>query len=160
MKDYKRFKIVDTKTNTVYKKDVEKNILFLLDQNGTVYKKVSKDNVYIMQPVEDHKPLFSLGIEDKNGAEIFVGDIVCEDCKGKEEGTINPYYYVAKFGNETLSYGLVDYNNDFTNIGDYLCGVTPGEISSNFRIVGNIYECDIEQFWEIDRNWKEADCEE
>lgn len=153
MRANQRFRIVDTINNKVYRGDIEsEDVLFFLDQNGNVHKREEKENKVIMGPVESHKPVYSLGITDMNDIEIFEGDIICEKYKEKD-GTINPYYYVVKYDEELLCYGLFDYNNDFTQLGNHLCGITLGDISSYYCVVGNVYESDVEQYWKIDRGW-------
>ena len=66
--------------------------------------------------------------------EIFEGDIVCEKFQEKD-GTINPYYYVAKYDKELFCYGLIDFNDDFTPLGNHSFGIVPEEINEFMKII-------------------------
>ena len=156
MRENQRFRVVDTRTNKIYAESIEDNdTLFFLDQKGNLHKREEKENKIIMGPVEGYKPLFSLGIFDKDYIEIYEGDIVCDKFQEKD-GTVNPYYYVAKYDKETLQYGFVDYNDDFTPLNNF-CGIDTKDIAEHYEIAGNIYEDNLEKYWEIDRNWKGAE---
>lgn len=153
MRANQRFRIVDTRENKVYKQDIEsEDVLFFLDHSGNVHKRELKDNVVVMGIVEGYKPIYSLGIFDKNFIEIYEGDIVCEEYKDRD-GTVKPYYYVAIYNDELLSYGFIDYGDDFTPF-NHSIGIETEDIAKWYKVVGNVYEDDLEKYWEIDRNWK------
>lgn len=153
MRENQRFRVVDTRNAKVYKENIENDdVLFFVDPSGNVHKREIKKDLVVMQPVEGFKLLYSVGLFDMNDIEIFEGDIVCEKYEEKD-GTINPYYYVAKYDKELFCYGLIDFNDDFTPLGNHSFGIVPEEINDHYEVVGNIYEDDIEHYWKLDEEW-------
>lgn len=88
------------------------------------------DGITYMVLAEDLVLMQSTGLKDKNGKEIFEGDILCDEGIEQE----NEFVYV------TVSYreGMWVCNQ----ITDELCGYggALNEFSNDYSIIGNIYE--------------------
>lgn len=83
--------------------------------------RVDKDEVVLMQ---------STGIKDKNGTEIFEGDVVVTDGWRRQVVTFGTQEVEEDFGNVRIYRGF--------NL--YLGGGYPNAVMSTFEVIGNIYE--------------------
>lgn len=72
------------------------------------------------------------GLKDKNGKEIYEGDIIQEEIDFNSKMTDGVFTYVVEWDNDTLSYGLRGSGN---SIHDELW-----EVNASVEIVGNIHE--------------------
>lgn len=99
--------------------------------------KVIAINLYLKQvvlkditvPFEDAEIIESTGLKDKNGTEIYEGDIV------KPLGFASWIGMVA-YSKENAAYILDDHNNDFRK-GE---NIYLSEFAEGLEIIGNIYE--------------------
>ena len=72
------------------------------------------------------------GLKDKNGKEIYEGDIIQEEIDFNSKMTDGVYTYVVEWDSDTLCYGLRGNGN---SIHDLLW-----EVNASVEIVGNIHE--------------------
>ena len=104
---------------------------------------VSPFNAHI---TDENEPLLSLeyskhddcefeqytGLKDKNGKEIYEGDIIQEEIDFNSKMTDGVFTYVVEWDSNTLSYSL---RGNGTSIHDELW-----EVNASVEIVGNIHE--------------------
>ena len=106
----------------VFKEMVQVNGLVLDEQ---VVKVTYKNGNVVKEDMKEYELMQSTGLKDKNGKEIFEGDIVL----------VLDSPYTVFYDNERGSYRLKPHD-DRWNV-DYMSNFAH---SGNFEVVGNIYE--------------------
>lgn len=109
-----------------FKEMVQVNALIFDEQ---VIKATYKNGNIVKEDVKNYELMQSTGLKDKNGQEIFEGDVVTNGWKRQ----------VVTFGTQEVEedFGSIRIYRGF-NL--YLGGGYPNAIMSKFEVVGNIYE--------------------
>lgn len=104
----------------------------LFDENSVdVYKTGDTERVTEMSVNQDEVILMqSTGLKDKNGVEIFEGDVAVMDGWRRQVVTFGTQEVEEEFGSVRIYRGF--------NL--YLGGGYPNAVMSEFEVVGNIYE--------------------
>lgn len=101
------------------------------EESIDVYKADDAERVTEMNVHQDEVTLMqSTGLEDKNGKEIFEGDVVVMDGRRRQVVTFGTQEVEEDFGSVRIYRGF--------NL--YLGGGYPNAVMSTFEVVGNIYE--------------------
>ncbi|MCW1061868.1 YopX family protein [Streptococcus anginosus] len=101
------------------------------EESIDVYKADDAERVTEMNVHQDEVTLMqSTGLEDKNGKEIFEGDVVVMDGWRRQVVTFGTQEVEEDFGSVRIYRGF--------NL--YLGGGYPNAVMSTFEVVGNIYE--------------------
>ncbi len=88
------------------------------------------DNKETLRQEQDYILMQSTGIKDKNGAEIFEGDVVVTNGWRRQVVTFGTQEVEEDFGSVRIYKGF--------NL--YLGGGYPNAVMSTFEVIGNIYE--------------------
>ena len=88
------------------------------------------DNKATLRQEQDYILMQSTGIKDKNGAEIFEGDVVVTNGWRRQVVTFGTQEVEEDFGSVRIYKGF--------NL--YLGGGYPNAVMSTFEVIGNIYE--------------------
>ena len=104
----------------------------LFDENSVdVYKTGDTERVTEMSVNQDEVILMqSTGLKDKNGVEIFEGDVAVMDGWRRQVVTFGTQEVEEEFGSVRIYRGF--------NL--YLGGGYPNAVMSEFEVIGNIYE--------------------
>ena len=104
---------------------------WILDKTIRCLKKNEFINAYLLRRVsfDDVELMQYTGLKDKNGAEIYDGDIVLVELSG----TSTWYKTVVKFKEGAFIASLIDGE-------DYFYNFNRGFDSNDFEILGNVYE--------------------
>lgn len=101
------------------------------EESIDVYKADDAERVTEMNVHQDEVTLMqSTGLKDKNGKEIFEGDVVVMDGRRRQVVTFGTQEVEEDFGSVRIYRGF--------NL--YLGGGYPNAVMSTFEVVGNIYE--------------------
>lgn len=95
-------------------------------------KWVSTDGIFSLEVGENDFIEQYTGLKDKNGREIYEGDIIQEEIDFNSKMTDGVFKYVVEWDSDTLCYGLRGNRN---SIHDELW-----EVNASVEIVGNIHE--------------------
>lgn len=90
---------------------------------------VDKDEVVLMQ---------STGLKDKNGVEIFEGDVVARNDRFPSVVKFGRWVYEEDFGAKVRNVGFY-IDSSYTDE-EWLQSIDYEDISKNYEVIGNIYE--------------------
>lgn len=90
---------------------------------------VDKDEVVLMQ---------STGLKDKNGVEIFEGDVVARNDRFPSVVKFGRWVYEEDFGAKARNVGFY-IDSSYTDE-EWLQSIDYEDISKNYEVIGNIYE--------------------
>lgn len=113
------------------KKMVNVETMDFTDKSIQYLKKSEINNAYILrrESFDDVELMQYTGLKDKNGKEIYEGDIVLVE----SGGILTRYKTVVEFKEGALIASLISEENHF-----YI--FNPGFDSNDFEVIGNIYE--------------------
>lgn len=113
------------------KKMVNVETMDFADKSMQYLEKSEIVNAYLLRRVifDDIELMQYTGLKDKNGAEIYDGDIVLVELSG----TSTWYKTVVKIKEGAFIASLIDGE-------DYIYIFNPGFDSNDFEVIGNIYE--------------------